>query len=283
MSELDIAAFLEADVLSLAERETALLSARCSAQEQPRAILLAGQPGAGKTELSTMILSQLGNGAAFINGDDYRRYHPNYRKLYERYGADTVQMTSAFSSAVTERLIAALSDIKIDLVVEGTGRTVTVPQTTAKILMSKGYTVEMAIIAARPEVSLTSTLRRFYQMSERGTIPRSTAVTAHDAVVAALPSNLDALLLSSCISRMRIWDRDLLLLFDSTTSFERPSAALRGYWDRPWPVEELSDLQRQLKALWDQEDTLHLGQEETLRQLTERVRLIERSGDQIFG
>ena len=40
-------------------------------QENPKAVLLAGQPGAGKTMLSSLILPRLGNDAVLINGDDY--------------------------------------------------------------------------------------------------------------------------------------------------------------------------------------------------------------------
>ena len=157
---VDLAAFHMEDVTTLLERESALLLSRCRQQKHPSAVLLAGQPGAGKTELSTMLVSQLKGGAAFLNGDDYRRYHPNYRRLYSEYGSDSVQMTSAFSSTVIEQLIEVLSDHHLNLVVEGTGRTVDVPRNTAEMLAAKGYSVEMAVIAARPEVSLISTLRR---------------------------------------------------------------------------------------------------------------------------
>ena len=91
------AAFSDADVSGLLKKETRLALRRTHRQEHPFAVLLAGQPGAGKTELSTMLLSQMRGDAAFINGDDYRRCHPNYQKLYAAYGSDSVAMTSAFS------------------------------------------------------------------------------------------------------------------------------------------------------------------------------------------
>lgn len=267
----ELSAFREEDAASLVERETGLILSRCRRQETPRAILLAGQPGAGKTELSTMLISQFGGDAAFINGDDYRRYHPNYHRLYTQYGSDSVSMTSAFSSAVTERLIRNLSDSGVNLVVEGTGRTVEVPQSTAESLTAKGYTVEMAVIAARPEVSLSSTLRRFYQMNERGTIPRATALAAHDLVLEALPANLDTLLSLSCVSRICIWDRDLRQLFGSRVSSSRPSDVLRNYWSRPWTEHEVRDIQRQIEWLRRQEEISGLGQAVTLDLLAQRV------------
>ena len=161
-----------------------------------------------------------------------RRYHPNYQKLFEQYGANAAGMVSAFSNTVVERMIEEFSNRRFNLVVEGTGRTAEVPRSTAELLSGKGYTVELAVIAARPELSLISTLLRFYQMNERGTIPRATAVSAHDVVVDALPDNLDALWHESKISRITIWDRKQQLLYDSGSDRSAPSVILREYWDR---------------------------------------------------
>lgn len=267
----DMTGFQESDVALLAAKETALLLRRCQSHDQPRAILLAGQPGAGKTELSAMMITQLDGDAAFINGDDYRRYHPNYRKLYADYGSDCARLTQFFSSEVTERLIGTLSDHRLNLVIEGTGRTVDVPHATAEMLTAKGYTVEMAVIAVRPEVSLTSTLIRFYRMNEGGTIPRATAVEAHDKVVTALPDNLDALLALPCISRIRIWDRELSLLFDSDADAGRPSGILRGYWNRPWTSGELDEARGQLELLRQKETATDLGQGAAIDVLARRI------------
>lgn len=265
------AAFAEADVSALLERELRLALRRTHRQEHPLAVLLAGQPGAGKTELSTMLLSGMRGDAAVINGDDYRRYHPNYRKLYAVYGSDSVSMTSAFSSAVTEGLVGCLSDAGRNLVIEGTGRTVEVPRFTAELLTGKGYRVEIAVIAARPEVSLASTLLRFYQMNEGGTIPRSTALEAHDGIVRVLPGNLDALRTLPCISRVRIWDRELTLLYDSESSQEPPSTVLCRFWSRPWTEEELSDVQSDLAMLQQKERESGLSQRESLDALARRI------------
>lgn len=200
-----------------AEREEKRAQARYHGQNHPKAILLAGQPGAGKTMLSSLMLPSLDKDAVLVNGDDYRRYHPDYRTLYEQYGSDAVAMTSPFSNAVTERLIERFSDLRYHMVVEGTGRTVDVPKRTAALLTAKGYCVEMAVIATRPILSLISTVQRFYQMNERGTIPRATAVEAHDRVVSALPANLDVLHELPSISRITIWTREANLIYDSRT------------------------------------------------------------------
>lgn len=275
-----LSAFSEDHVTGVVEKETALALSRFHGQRQPRAVLLAGQPGAGKTRLSSLAVSLMDGDAAFINADDYRRYHPNYRTLYTEFGSDCVGLTGAFSSAVTECLIQRLSDSRFNLVIEGTGRTVDVPRRTAELLTAKGYTVELGVIAARPEVSLCSTLLRFYQMNEGGTIPRSTAVPIHDEIVAALPGNLDTLTALDCISRLRIWDRNLTLLFDSAADAGSPSAALQGYWIRPWTSAELENAWEQVRQLRGQEAQYSLGQGAVMEELARRLGAVEMVSDQ---
>ena len=75
-----LASFEAHDVEAVVQDEVKLAMSRYQRQASPRAILLAGQPGAGKTELSAMLSSEMAGDVAFINGDDYRRYHPHRRQ-----------------------------------------------------------------------------------------------------------------------------------------------------------------------------------------------------------
>ena len=246
---------------------------------QPTAILLAGQPGAGKTVLSSMLSTRLQNDVYLINADEYRRYHPNYQNLYRQYGADSVQMTGAFSGAVTERLIQEASGHKINLIIEGTGRTTEVPHRTAALLMGKGYQVELAVMATRPELSLCSTLLRFYEMNEGGTVPRATAASAHDHVVDVLPDNLDTLINDPAISKIAIWNRELNLLYSNENSDVPPSQVLRSYWCHTWSNEEVENIKAAISLLRRKEQQYSLGQGATIDELEKRIQKITLSID----
>lgn len=55
---------------------------RSGAATQPVTIFLGGQPGAGKTRGKNFALSQYEKSAvAEIIGDDFRHYHPEYKRL----------------------------------------------------------------------------------------------------------------------------------------------------------------------------------------------------------
>lgn len=239
--------------------------------DQPTAYLLSGQPGAGKTVLSSYIAGLYNGNVVLLNGDEYRRYHPNYRELYEAYGVDSVKMTSPFSSTVTEKCIDELSDKRYNLIIEGTGRTYDVPKKTAKQLAPKGYSVEIAVIAVRPEVSLLSTLKRFFAMATDGTTPRATAIEAHDIVVKKLPGNLNKLLETPTISRIRILDRDASLVYDSSESDITPGDALIGYWSQPWNDRELQAMLKDIEYLEGIEAAKNLGMGANITELKNRV------------
>ena len=246
---------------------------------QPTAILLAGQPGACKTGLSSMLVKMFQNNVYLINADEYRRYHPNYQNLYRQYGADSVQMTGAFSGAVTERLIQEASDHKINLIIEGTGRTTEVPHRTAALLMGKGYQVELAVMATRPELSLCSTLLRFYEMNEGGTVPRATAASAHDHVVDVLPDNLDTLINDPAISKIAIWNRELNLLYSNENNDVPPSQVLRSYWCHTWSNEEVENIKAAISLLRQKEQQYCLGQGATIDELEKRIQKVVLSID----
>ena len=83
ISPNDITAFEEQDIETVLADELADSEDRYEPTSYPTAVLLAGQPGAGKTELASAMSGMLDDNAFFINADEYRRRHPNYRAIYE--------------------------------------------------------------------------------------------------------------------------------------------------------------------------------------------------------
>lgn len=265
-----LAGFSNDDIEAVLVREI-LAASTYKQHSAPTAVLLAGQPGAGKTVLSDMLMKTFHGDAYFINADEYRRFHPNYRELYNIYGANSVRVTGKFSSAVTERLIQELSELRINLIVEGTGRTTEVPHRTAELLVGEGYRVELSAIAVRPEISLCSTLLRFYEMHESGTIPRATARDDHDYVVKVLPGNLDILSEDKFISRLTIWTRALSKIYDSGRDAIGSGDALLQCWNDPWSDAEIQYAKNMVFQLFEKEDITQLGQRSSIEELEQRI------------
>ncbi|MDR2615620.1 MAG: zeta toxin family protein [Oscillospiraceae bacterium] len=179
----------------------------------PTAILLGGQPGAGKTTLHRIIEQREPN-TIFIVGDDFREHHPNFAALNAKY-EDSVPFTAPFAGKMTEALIDRLSDERYNLAIEGTLRTTEVPEKTNALLKNKGYTTELHVMAVSAATSWNGTLERYKRMKETGMTPRATEKGHHDMVVAALPENLGKLYEGGRFSRICLFTREKECVYDS--------------------------------------------------------------------
>ncbi|MBQ8444254.1 MAG: zeta toxin family protein [Clostridia bacterium] len=203
--------------------------------EIPKAVILGGQSGAGKTILQEIFAQGIQN-IIIINGDEFRKYHPHYKELSAKYGKDSVKYTSEFSSQVTNRLIKLISDERYNILIEGTLRTSQVPLDTCKNLKKKGYYTILGIMAVKPEISFLSTIARYEMMLFSGDIPRATPKEHHDAIVKMLPCNLEENWLSRQFDNIFIFNRQKRILYNmndsvfSSTPRDIISRVLNGEW-----------------------------------------------------
>lgn len=73
--------------------------------ETPNVYMIVGQPGVGKSTIATLFFNKFDKNIIFINGDDYRQYHPNYKEICDYFGDNSVEYTKKFSGEMTETLI----------------------------------------------------------------------------------------------------------------------------------------------------------------------------------
>lgn len=169
------------------------------------AFILGGQPGAGKSGLTRLIEEKYE--VIVINGDEFRKSHPHYLELKEKYGDNYVLYTAKFSGKMVETLINKLSNNGYNLVIEGTLRTYEIPLKTAKVLKDKGYEVELHLVQVRPELSLLGTFMRYEDMLEVGTVARETPVEHHNNVVKNIPDNLNIIYKEKLFDNIKVFNR----------------------------------------------------------------------------
>lgn len=153
--------FSEAEFQKALQRIIRALTRGKTIPDQPKAILLGGQSGAGKTTIHRIKQKEFQGNIIIIDGDSYRSQHPNYLALQDKYGKDSVDYTKGFAGKMVEHLVDELSTQGYHLLIEGTLRTTQVPRQTAQLLSSKGYQVSLAVIGTKPELSYLSTLIRY--------------------------------------------------------------------------------------------------------------------------
>lgn len=192
----------------------------------PKGFVLGGQPGAGKSGLVRAIRAELGRNLLVVNGDEFRRYHPDFEAIQEKYGKDAPKHTAAFSGAMTEKVIAKALSEGYNISVEGTFRTTEVPIKTLDQMRAHGYETAVYIQTAPAEVSWQSTIERYRQMEALGEIPRATPKEHHDLVVGLLSKNADTVFASGKADHFRVYSRDGLIFDDRIHIGQMPGAAI---------------------------------------------------------
>ncbi|MBO4353261.1 MAG: zeta toxin family protein [Eggerthellaceae bacterium] len=225
----------------------AILTQNVPVSANPRAYLLGGQSGAGKTRLHKICNLKLDSNAVVINGDEYRKSHPHFNAIQERYGMDAPAHTAMWASKMTEALIDSLSAQSYNLIVEGTLRTSEVPLGTARLLHDRGYGVGLAIMAVKPEISLASCQIRYEMMRIAGTTPRATDPAHHNKIIHDIVDNLVVLEESNLFDEVVIYDRTGRQLFPIGKASQRASDVLRDTIFGSWSTEEKKHLEH-LKA-----------------------------------
>ncbi len=228
------------------------MSDRLAPSGAPRAVLLGGQSGAGKTTLHNILLAAFDGNAIIANGDEYRSRHPRFCEIVARYGVDGPAHTAAWAGRMVEAVVDALSVMGYNLVIEGTLRTSEVPLKTAALLRERGYAVSLALMAVKPEISLISCQLRYEQMRLAGTEPRAVDPAHHFAIVEAIVGNLKTLEDSDLFDGVSLYSRSEQCLFSSTNGEGQASEALERILFGEWTEEErahLAYLEQRLRAL----------------------------------
>lgn len=221
-------------------------------QQNPMAYLLGGQSGAGKSILSNLFAQNHSQeGIITINGDEYRSFHPRFRQLQKVYGKDAVLYTQAFSGQMTEALINYLSDERYHLIIEGTLRTTEVPMKTCHILKEKGYTVNLAVMAVKPQLSYLSTILRYETKLAVDGAPRATPKEHHDRIVAALPENVSLLYRKGIFDNIRLFARSGKVVYDYQATPEVDAGEILKAFHGEWQAEEFVELLRIVHEILD--------------------------------
>lgn len=161
---MDIQDYTDSEFKHALARNLRSLTRGKKSSKQPIAILLGGQSGAGKTTIHRIKQKEFQGNIVIIDGDSFRSQHPHYLELQQEYGKDSVEYTKDFAGKMVESLVTELSHLGYNLLIEGTLRTIDVPKKTAQLLKSRGYEVQLSLIATKPKLSYLSTLIRYEEL-----------------------------------------------------------------------------------------------------------------------
>lgn len=215
---------------------------RTTPQENPKAILLGGQPGAGKSALAAEAIRELraNGGAVVIDADRMREENPRYKQLSRDDPQHAADRTQKEAGEWATRLTLAAVENRRNLVVDGTMRSPENIRDLTARLKEHGYEVEARVLAVNPETSMTRARLRFEeQVAERGT-GRFVNKEQHDNAYAGMVESVRALERDKLADSVRVYDANQRQIYENSQE--------RGDWKKK--AEAVQTLEQERDRAW---------------------------------
>jgi predicted ABC-type ATPase len=178
----------------------------------PTAIILGGQPGAGKSFLVKAVEQEFQKDFIFISTDDLRLYHPAYQKLQKdpKNVQNAANLVNPYASAWTERLIKYCIENKYNLIIDSTlGGNITAVYDTIDMLRAGGFEFHLRLMAVPSLISKLSIFLRYEsQLIEKG-FARWTRIEDHDDRFEKIPQVLEQIISNKPPDTIRFFRRKL--------------------------------------------------------------------------
>lgn len=190
------------------------ITQKVSSVDSPVAIVLGGQPGAGKGNIYTIASIRFGGNIVAIDCDKFRADHPDSKELYEQDADNYGLNTNPFVFAVVDRLISELREKQYNMIIESSMKSSHTAFENYDLLTPFGYRIEAQIMATAKEDSWKGTLDRYKDQMKKGQLARKVPQKFHDEVVENIANALDEIYRSGKMSNILIYNRDKKCIYN---------------------------------------------------------------------
>jgi predicted ABC-type ATPase len=185
-------------------------SKKLSILNNPKGIILGGQPGSGKSYLKDEVIQEFNENFIFISADDLRLYHPAYETLQQN--PKTVQNAandvSKYVNLWTEELIEYCIKKKCNLIIDSTlGGKIQANYDTIEMFVNNGYQVHFRVMAVPSIISKLSIFLRYETQLVKEGFARWTRMEDHDDRFENLEINLLQLISKYKLSSLKFYER----------------------------------------------------------------------------
>lgn len=198
-----------------------------TSQTTPKAILLAGQPGAGKGRLKDISRAELGGNVVVVDPDELRDAYPDVERLYERHPYTWAGHTHEDASHWAKELRAGAVEGRRNLILDTTLGNGDSAITLIKDLQARGYEVEIRGVVAHRLESELGVDARFSNSLDNYGFGRYVPEDVRKHVYDALPGNLDKVQAETGI-QIRLYGRKGAQVYDSHSDTRLPGTALEA-------------------------------------------------------
>ena len=225
--------------------------------ERPTAVVLGGQPGAGKTPMQNLVSREFADkgGIVKIIGDDLRSYLPHYKSLQRTDDRTAAFYTDRDSGRLVEMAIADAAQRRVNVLVEGTMRSPEVVAKTLRDFRESGFQTDARALAVSPELSSLGILQRYTAQKESRGVGRMTTIEAHSAALTGMLATLDRIQDERLADRLTLYRRggEVIGYLDLTGSPKANEPRARELVERersrPLTPQESQYKQREIERL----------------------------------
>ncbi|WP_324824312.1 zeta toxin family protein [Sinanaerobacter sp. ZZT-01] len=175
-------------------------------EKNPEIFIVGGQPGSGKSTLIKKLSSQH-NAAVIINGDDYRKYHPQSDYIGSVHNKRYTEFTDADVRVWTKKIFTYAINNQYSIIFEGTFRTMEICDT-IKQLKCSGYQVNVQVMAVDRYQSRLATMYRYERQLIQGYIARYTSAQSHEDAYKNMPITLKKILEDGNANSIELYGRN---------------------------------------------------------------------------
>lgn len=193
--------------------------------ERPKAVFLAGQPGAGKGRLADRVMEELRRDAVTVDPDALRPYHLQVDEFRSRTPYTWSGLTHPDASQWADELLEATIDSKKNLVFDTTLSNGQWASELIQDLQARGYDVEVRAVAAHRLESELGVNERFTESLDEKGFGRYVPAGARDAIYSKTPNSLDTVHSQTNVP-IRIFNREGVELYDSRIDAREPGEVL---------------------------------------------------------
>jgi predicted ABC-type ATPase len=221
-------------------------------------VFVAGQPGAGKTTTTEVVVDRLRERGTpiVVNSDFYKPYHPEYARLLvedDQTAAPYTSLDGRRWMAMTQRY---LMQRRVDVVVETTMRDRGDFIEPAQVFGEAGYQTEAVIMAVPEALSRLGIVARYHEQVQATGYGRLTARANHDASYTGVLHAAAEIDEHHLVDVVAVYRRGNELLYSNELQGPaewaqppRTVAAIEAERSLPWRIAQARDFLRDLQRL----------------------------------
>jgi hypothetical protein len=181
----------------------------------PTLVLVAGQPGAGRSRVSSSLVRDAESDVAVLTSEDLGGFHPG--TLHPFASADP-ESAASIAQAVAGWVSACIRharEQRRSLVLEGTFANVAAVAGTAERFAAEGFTTRLVVVGSRRAESLLSVTSEYLRKMQASDAVAVVSRDAHDEGIAATRNLIASVEESAWTDRLTVVDRGGQVVFDA--------------------------------------------------------------------